>query len=317
MRMLSPATGIALAGLLAACGSAFAQTVIPPNPNITIDYVEPRDPARLDFDPNDPKLTAADKETLAKMLARYEALKGARDRLQKSRLLERYALFLSPLRLPTTLRLVAKQCDQENAYYSPEDTSLNFCYEYLLAFEASAPKETTREGITREEAIIGSIISTMLHETGHALFSIYRVPILGREEDAADQIAGFTMLQFGTDVAKITIKGAAWKWYSRDWQDPAYHDVHSTPQQRFYNYLCMGYGGNPDAFRQFIDLGWLPKLRAPNCTREYQQAQLAFEKTIYPHLDPELAKKVLQLTWIQAGEIASNNARSSQGRRDQ
>ena len=316
MRMLSTATGIALAGLLAS-GSAFAQTVIAPNPNITIDYVEPRDPARLDYDPNDPKLTAADKETLGKMQARYETLKGARDRLQKSRLLERYALFLSPLRLPTTLRLVAKQCDQENAYYSPEDTSLNFCYEYLLAFEASAPKETTREGITREEAIIGSIISTMLHETGHALFSIYRVPILGREEDAADQIAGFTMLQFGTDVAKITIKGAAWKWYSRDWQDPAYHDVHSTPQQRFYNYLCMGYGGNPDAFRQFIDLGWLPKLRAPNCAREYQQAQLAFEKTIYPYLDPELAKKVLQLTWIQAGEIASNNARSAQGRRDQ
>ena len=280
----------------------------PPNPNITIDYIEPRDPARLDFDPNDAKLTAADREALAKMQARYEALKGARDRLRKSRLLERFAVFLSPLRLPGTLRLVAKQCDQENAYYNSEETSLNFCYEYLLAFEASAPKETTPQGISREDAIIGSIISTMLHETGHALFSIYRVPILGREEDAADQIAGFVMLQFGTDVARITIKGAAWKWASRDWADPAYHDVHSTPQQRFYNYLCMGYGGNPQAFQQFVDLGWLPKWRVPGCAREYRQASLAFEKTILPYLDPELAKKVLTLTWIQAGEIAASNA---------
>ena len=120
---------------------------------------------------------------------------------------------------------------------------------------------------------------------GHAMFSIFRVPILGREEDAADQMAGFVMLQFGTDVARTTIKGAAWKWGSQDWTDPAYHDVHSTPQQRFYNYLCIAYGGNPQAFQQFVDLGWLPKWRVPLCKAEYQQVLNAFANTFDPQYE--------------------------------
>jgi hypothetical protein len=297
---------LALALLLAAPAVARAQdSGLSPNPKITIDYMEPYDPARLDYDPADPKLSQSDKDKLGKIQRNYENLLAVRERLMKARLLERFSLFLSAVRLPTTLRLIAKQCDMLNAFYSPTDTSLTLCYEYVQAFEARAPKATTPQGISREDAIIGSIISTMLHETGHALFSIFRVPILGREEDAADQIAGFVMLQFGTDVARTTIKGAAWKWGSQDWSDPAYHDVHSTPQQRFYNYLCIAYGGNPQAFQPFINLGWLPKWRVPLCANEYQQVQNAFAKTILPHLDEEIMKKIQNTTWIQAGEIAA------------
>ncbi len=309
----------AFASLALVPSLARAQGTLPPvpelpaNPNIIIDYVEPLDPRRLDYDPEDPKLSADDKGKLKKMMANYEALKGVRERLMESRLLERYALFLSAVKLPTTLRLRTKQCDELNAFYSRVDTSITLCYEYVVAFEARAPKETTPQGITKEDAIIGSIISTLLHETGHALFSIYRVPILGREEDAADQIAGFVMLQFGKDVALTTIKGAAWKWGSQDWNDPAYHDVHSTPQQRFYNFLCMAYGGEPDAFKSFIDIGWLPKWRVPLCASEYKQARNAFEKTVAPHLDPELTKLVQSTTWIQSGTIAANQARNGRG----
>ena len=138
------------------------------------------------------------------------------------------------------------------------------------------------------------IVGTLLHETGHALFSIYRVPILGREEDAADQIAGFVMLQFGRAAALTTIKGSAWKWANQDWSNPAFHEVHSTPQQRFYNFLCMAYGGDPDTFKQFVDVGWLPKWRAPLCAAEYQQVKLAFETTIAPQLDLDLTKRLLK-----------------------
>jgi hypothetical protein len=316
MRRLSNAAAIAIASFLVGPEPALAQSApapLPPNSNIIIDYVEPADPSRLDFDLDDPKLSQSDKDKLRKVQANYEALKGVRERLMKNRFLERYSLFLTALRLPTTLRLTTKQCDRQNAFYNRAETSITLCYEYVLGFEAQAPKQTTPEGITREDAIIGSIISTMLHETGHALFSIYRVPILGREEDAADQIAGYVMLQFGTDVARTTIKGAAWKWASRDWSDPAYHDVHSTPQQRFYNYLCMAYGGDPRAFQQFVDVGWLPKWRVPNCANEYRQAALAFEKTIGPHLDQALTKRVQETTWLQTETMGATNARALVG----
>lgn len=306
---LPSAAALALAALLAV--PAAAQTPLPPlppNPNITIDYMEPVDPTRLDFDPDDPKLTKDDKDKLAKMFANYEALKGVREGLMRHRLLERFALFLTPLKLPTTLRLRAKQCDEPNAFYNRTETSITMCYEYIQLFERIAPKETTPQGITRDDAILGAIISTMLHETGHALFSIYRIPVLGREEDGADQLAGFVMLQFGTDVAQITIKGAAWKWLSYDWSDASYHGVHSTAQARFYNYLCLGYGGNPQAFQKFVDLGWLPKWRAPLCQNEYNQVKLAFEKTIGPHLDLDLVDRVQNTTWLQTEKMGAPGA---------
>ncbi len=293
----------ALASLAPTLACAQDAPPLAPNPNINIDYVEPTDPRRLDYDINDPKLSAEAKGKLASMQANFEALTALRERLMKSRLLERYSIFLTALKLPTTLRLRAKQCDEMNAFYSRVDTSITLCYEYVQAFEARAPKETTPQGITREDAVIGSIISTLLHETGHALFSIYRVPILGREEDAADQIAAFVMLQFGRDVALTTIKGAAWKWGSQDWSDPAYHDVHSTPQQRFYNFLCMAYGGDLETFKRFVDYGWLPKWRVPLCANEYRQVSIAFENTVAPHLDAELAKRVQATTWLQTSDM--------------
>jgi hypothetical protein len=279
-------------------GVARAQDALPSNPNIVIDYIEPMDPARLNFDREDSTLPREIKEKLAQVQANYEAMKRVRERLMNNRLLERFSLFLAPLKLPTTLRLRTRQCDEANAFYNRTDTSITLCYEYVQLFEQRAPKETTPQGITREDAIIGAIVGTLLHETGHALFSIYRVPVLGREEDAADQIAGFVMLQFGRDAALTTIKGSAWKWANQDWSNPVFHDVHSTPQQRFYNFLCIAYGGDPDAFKKFIDIGWLPKWRAPLCAAEYQQVKLAFEETIAPQLDADLTRRVQETKWL-------------------
>ena len=40
----------------------------------------------------------------------------------------------------------------------------------------------------------------------------------------------------------------------------------------------------------FVDRGVLPKERAEDCAREYQQVRRAFAKTILPHVDQELMK---------------------------
>jgi len=311
MKKTAFAAIIGAAGLLwmmSSSGSAYAQLLLR-NPNVMIDYVEPEDPAHLNIDVNDPTLDAQSKTTLQKTIDDYTKMKGARDRLMKSQLLERYSQFLAALRLPTTLRLRTKKCGEVNAFFDSTDSSVNLCYEYVLALEGKAPKTTTSDGFTPEGTLTGMIVSTMLHETGHALFSIYTVPILGKEEDAADEIAGFMMMQFGQDVALTTIKGAAWKWAADDWTNPVYYDVHSSSQARFYNFLCMAYGGNPTAFKPYADR-YLPAARAPNCAYEYQLAKIAFDKTILPHIDPELMKKVESLKWLTAAEMDPKQAPS-------
>ncbi len=38
--------------------------------------------------------------------------------------------------------------------------------------------------------LAGPLLDTILHEVAHAMFDMLRVPVLGREEEAADQVAG-------------------------------------------------------------------------------------------------------------------------------
>jgi hypothetical protein len=65
-----------------------------------------------------------------------------------------------------------------------------------------------------------------------------------------------------------------------------------TDEQRFYNYLCLAYGGDPASFQRFVDNDVLPNERAANCAREYKQVERAFLKTIMPHVNQDMLKVV-------------------------
>ena len=83
----------------------------------------------------------------------------------------------------------------------------------------------------------------------------------------------------------------------------AYSDEHGTSSQRLYNTLCLAYGGDPDAFKGFVNDGWLPKDRAPDCGREFKQIQFAFVKTILPFIDQKQMKKVQETQWLTPQEL--------------
>ena len=57
---------------------------------------------------------------------------------------------------------------------------------------------------------IGPLFDTALHEFAHALFDMLNVLVLGREEDAADQVAAYINLQFGKAEARRLIMGTAY-----------------------------------------------------------------------------------------------------------
>jgi hypothetical protein len=223
------------------------------------------------------------------------------DRLRKRQVLEELSMFLSPLRLPRTLRIRIKTCFQPNAFYVGSEWAINLCYEFYENLEATAPQTTSPQGFTRDEVVVGGFIDAIFHELGHALFDIFQVPVFGREEDAADQLSAFLMLQFGKDVARMTIKGAAFTYLNnRNPRSRAeYADEHGTDAQRFFNYVCLAYGGEPDLFRDFVDNGVLPKARANGCAREHQLVRKAFARTILPHIDQELMKKVQSIPWLR------------------
>ena len=223
--------------------------------------------------------------------------------LKERRSLEKLQEFLSPFKLPRTLRISLAECNGEaDAFYN--EGLITICYEYLDELWKRMPAETTVEGIAPIDMVLGPLIDTSLHEFGHALFDLFKLPILGREEDAADQVAAYISLQLGKDDARRLVGGTVLAYKSdveRAQEPPSlkqFSDEHSLPAQRAYNLLCIAYGADPEGFGSIVSKGYLPSKRAQACDAEYDQIQDAFEKLIGPYIDRRLAKKVLDKSWL-------------------
>jgi hypothetical protein len=287
---------LAMVGALVLATPVAAQTweSIPVNPRVNIEYRAPSSEQAF---------------CGAEVAPANKALEGVYELLKKRKVLEELQHFLAPLRLPHPLLLRAAQCNVVNACYNRAYRSLTICYELVADIMDHAPQTVSEDGfITREAAIIGNLVGVVLHEGGHMLFDMLDVPVFGREEDAADQTASFIALQFNKDVARTIVKGFAYFW--RKEKDPAasapmsvWSDEHGSASQRMYNALCLGYGGDPQTFREFVDRGWLPRKRADHCAKEFAQLKLAFVNTVLPFIDRDLMTRVQQTQWLTPDEL--------------
>ena len=103
-----------------------------------------------------------------------------------------------------------------NAWYERNEHQVSVCYEYLNEIMQGMPKETTPDGVTPLDAVMGQFFYVFAHEMGHAMFDILSVPVFGNAEDAADHFATYIMLQFGKDQSRGLITGAAYSYKNRD-----------------------------------------------------------------------------------------------------
>jgi hypothetical protein len=256
-------------------------SAIAPNPQVDIAYVEPKD-------------------------ARFRPIY---DTLKKRQVLEQLRAFLSPLRLPRKLMVKVDQCGSPGTHYKPGG-AVTICYEYIDALERAAPDVRLRIGgtvFTKEDALVGSFVHVVLHETARAVFDILEIPVWGREEHAADRVAGFIMFQFGDKIAYRTLVGTSWFLAQSSVAiggmptgDFSYvRGLDGETLQRFYNTLCTAIGGDPAKF-DFLKKT-LPERRAQNCRWEYLQLARSFNDTIMPHVDRELLAKVRAVEWLKDG----------------
>ncbi|WP_407529952.1 DUF4344 domain-containing metallopeptidase [Methylobacterium oryzisoli] len=224
----------------------------------------------------------------------YEAPKKAAFReiyesMRRQRVLERVGAIVGLARLPTRLTYRLKECAGEpNAWYAPESRSVTLCYELVAGVHKVAPKTRSPAGVSHHDAIVGPVAQILMHESGHALFDLLRVPIFGREEDAADQLASYALLQLGGREARTVVNGSAYFFATTGKSEPIDHggfaDVHGFSWQRFYNLACLAYGSDEKRFGYVVAKGYLPKERAEGCGEEYDQVAFAFDRLIVPHL---------------------------------
>ena len=227
----------------------------------------------------------------------YEQPKSSRFKplyqsLKKQQDLERLRLFLAPFDLPSDLSLTVSDCnDQTGAWYDGEFGRISACYYFLDDIVKLMRKRARFPGVSHDDLVTGALTHVFLHEFGHALINIYQLPVLGRQEDAADALAVYLMLKLDPPEARKLVVGSAFMLSRLAASDPpttaALSDEHSLTIQRLYNTTCLAFGENPANFRLVSRRGFLPRERAEACSDEYLEIDKAFKKLLVPHLKPD------------------------------
>lgn len=152
----------------------------------------------------------------------------------------------------------------------------------VLAFPAAPAQADALSGLSkpqRAEALrfsINNSLFTLYHEVAHLLIDKMRLPVLGREEDAADNIATWMLLGQKTPQANLTLQDAAKGWmlsglrYDEPFNDDDYAAGYSPDRHRSMQIVCLMVGADGAAFRRFANSYAMPPDRQHNCHFDYE-----------------------------------------------
>ncbi|TDO14826.1 putative metallopeptidase DUF4344 [Mycobacterium sp. BK086] len=218
-----------------------------------------------------------------------EAIAG-RDLMEKTHFVDGIAQSVSDWYvLPYDVSVRGAECGEANDYWSSGDKTLTLCYEDVdqsLKIFAKDPKP--------EETARRIAIGAFFHEVGHMAIDIYDLPVTGREEDVADQLAAYELLAPYADghvdpdfvqAAKDTAR--EYSVLSKEGgplEQEAFADVHTLDQARAYNFDCWVYGSDPEANADIVSSGLLPQDRADGCQAEWDQLVKGWTALLEPHM---------------------------------
>ena len=161
----------------------------------------------------------------------------------------------------------------------------------LLITTAADAKKQTKGGdpitINEEDLdtetmsyVEANVLATMYHEFAHALIDMMPLPVFGREEDAADTFVVVITDEFFSSEQAEQITWASADQYARDHEEAekkgwelAVWDTHSLDLQRYYNLICLYYGGDVENRDDFAEENGLPSDRAQTCEEERELAE--------------------------------------------
>ena len=205
--------------------------------------------------------------------------------VRERRLLEGWVDFLNGwISLSERITVTFAACGRADAFYEPQTRTITMCYELLPAFTQAFREIPAAE---RDQAVLGATDFILYHEIGHALIDVLDLPVVGREEDAADQLAVYILTGGTEEDEQAAIDGAvALHRLEEGMDEGSFADEHSLGPQRFYNIACWVYGQNPEKYTHLLlgSGGVLPEARAERCPAEYEQLQGSWDRLLDRYL---------------------------------
>lgn len=162
---------------------------------------------------------------------------------------------------------------QDSPYFDPHKNSIEIPYSFLQETKDKFKKVNyQKDNIDLDTASIDVLIHTILHELGHALIAMYDIPILGREEDAVDNLGNIILIDYFKDGDDILLTNAdIYDVYANETkvlEEQVFMGEHSLDLQRFYSMLCFVYASNPEKYERMLNQYEVPDYRKDICIED-------------------------------------------------
>lgn len=201
----------------------------------------------------------------------------------------RHAPVLALTCLATLLAGSAPSCAQPSdsfvAYEAREAAAVRY-----LKDEPKFKGLTEEQRRDRIDFVTGNVLFALLHEVGHMVIAEMGLPVLGREEDAADTFATLNGLRIGDGFSDRVLADSARGWFLSDRRSQIehlrmlYYDEHGLEKQRAYNIVCLMVGARPDKFASLATMTKMPEDRQATCQGDYSNASWSWTTLLAPHV---------------------------------
>lgn len=179
------------------------------------------------------------------------------------------------------------------------------------ALEQTNPSNKAAKPISaqeREDFIKANVLWIFYHEIAHALIHQLDLPVLGKEEDAADQLAILLSDELWDEDEADLINSYAsslfWLAGETALEQSPWWDEHSTDQQRHFSIACLYFGGDPDKRAHVLEAVGLPEDRAELCIEERELLDRSWGEVLDKLTDKSLKHK---FTFKQEGELKNQS----------
>lgn len=145
----------------------------------------------------------------------------------------------------------------------------------VAAWQEPEGSTATEEDIEQKALFfVGNIAWLVYHEFGHGMIFEYKLPVLGKEEDAVDSFATINMIAEEDDPALETmIIDVVDAWFQAGLYANLTYGQHSIDEQRGYSVVCLLVGHDPEGYKSVADDAEMPEDRQANCKWDFQKAE--------------------------------------------
>jgi hypothetical protein len=229
----------------------------------------------------------------------YEKVKNPDDKeLQEifrgTQLLEETAKALNEkLALPADVTISLRECGAADATYEADKRRISICYELVGGFAELFLRASGKapDASQAGAAVAAATLFALFHETGHALIDLYKLPVAGKPEEAADQLALLVLLGSGKEGGTTAVDSASTLLAQERNADVRaqlarvpFWSGHGFDEARLADILCWAYGRDPEAFQELVGDGTLPAARAEGCAAETAAMAKVWAEPLAPYL---------------------------------